>query len=490
MDLDLTAEAGTLATRIASALGKRMANGVLGAGERLPSVRRLADRLAVSPFTVVAAYDRLVADGLVVARAKSGFFVAPRQQGSRLLTLDPLGDQAGPSAKTGVNPIWMMRRSLTLDPLQPKPGCGWLPQDWLPEAALRSALRALARAPETRLLEYGVPLGFRPLRDLLARRMNELEIPAAPEHVLLMDGASQAIDLVCRYLIEPGDAVLVDDPGYFNFHAAVRAQRGTLLSVPMTAQGPDLAALDALAAQHRPKLYLTNAGLQNPTGARLGLATAHRLLALAQRHDFRILEDDIFRDFEARPGLRLAALDGLQRVIHLGSFSKTLSAATRLGFLAADPATIADLADLKLAMSFGNNELSAQLVYRLLSDGSYRKHVGAIRDRLARTRFQVAKKLTSLGFKPWLGAQADAGEGMFLWMELPHHPRQPTLTAEDLAAEDLAAEDLAIRAQEEGIVLAPGNVFSPAGAWPRHLRFNVAQSLDPRIYTFLKAQLF
>ncbi len=166
--------------------------------------------------------------------------------------------------------------------------------------------------------------------------------------------------------------------------------------------------------------------------------------------------------------------------MHLGSFSKTLSAATRLGFLTADPATIADLTDLKLAMSFGNNELSAQLVYRLLSDGSYRKHVGAIRDRLARTRFQVAKKLTSLGFKPWLGAQVDAGEGMFLWMELPQHPRQPTLTAEDLA----------VRAQEEGIILAPGNVFSPAGAWPRHLRFNVAQSLDPRIYTFLKAQLF
>lgn len=477
MDLDLSTETGTLTQRIAQALGRRMASGALGAGERLPSVRRLADRLAVSPFTIVAAYDRLVADGLVLARAKSGFFVAPRAAVARPLTLDPL-----PSARTGVNPIWMMRRSLTLDPQQPKPGCGWLPQDWLPEAALRAALRALARAPETGLLDYGVPLGFRPLRELLARRMNELEIPAAPEHVLLMDGASQTIDLVCRYLIEPGDAVLVDDPGYFNFHAAVRAQRGTLLSVPMTETGPDLAVLEELAIKHRPKLYLTNAGLQNPTGARLGLATAHRLLALAQRHDFRILEDDIFRDFEARPGLRLAALDGLQRVIHMGSFSKTLSAATRIGFLSTDPATLADLIDLKLAMSFGNNELSAQLVYRLLSDGSYRKHVGAIRDRLARTRFQVGRKLTSLGFKPWLGTQADGGEGMFLWLELPQSVRRGRNAGWH------NAEDLAVLAQDQGIVLAPGNVFSPQAAWPRHLRFNVAQSLDPRIYTFLKAQ--
>jgi DNA-binding transcriptional MocR family regulator len=473
MDLDLNQESGPLTQRIAAALGKRMTTGALGAGERLPSVRRLAGRLGVSPFTVVAAYDRLVADGLVVARAKSGFFVAGRG-GTKPLSLDPL-----PNARMGVNPIWMMRRSLTLDPAQPKPGCGWLPEDWLPDVALRSALRALSRAPETGLLEYGVPLGYRPLRDLLARRLEEIEIPAAPDRLLLMDGASQAIDLVCRYLVEPGDAVLVDDPGYFNFHAAVRAQRGTLLAVPMTPTGPDLAAMEKLAAAHRPKLYLTNAGLQNPTGAKLGLATAHRLLGLAQRFGFRILEDDIFRDFEAQPGLRLAALDGLERVIHLGSFSKTLSAATRIGFLAADSATIADLADLKLAMSFGNNELSAQLVHRLLSDGSYRKHVAAIRDRLARVRFQVARKLASLGFIPWLGEGAEDGEGLFLWLAMP--------TGKD--GRTPLAVDLAVAAQDAGIVLAPGNLFSPEAAWPHHLRFNVAQSQDARIYSFLKSKI-
>ncbi|WP_374653178.1 PLP-dependent aminotransferase family protein [Dongia sp.] len=474
MDIDLASETGPLSCRIAAALGKRVTSGALGAGERLPSVRRLAARLRVSPFTVVAAYDRLVADGLAVARAKSGFFVAPRAQAARPLTLDPL-----PNARMGVNPIWMMRRSLTLDPRQPKPGCGWLPEDWLPDAALRSALRALSRAPETGLLEYGVPLGFRPLRDLLARRLNEIEVPVTPERIVLMDGASQAIDLVCRYLVEPDDAVLVDDPGYFNFHAAVRAQRGKVLSVPMTPAGPDLAVMEELAARHRPKLYLTNAGLQNPTGAKLGLATAHRLLALAQRHDFRILEDDIFRDFEAHPGLRLGALDGLQRVIHMGSFSKTLSAATRIGFLAADGATVADLADLKLAMSFGNNELSAQLVHRLLSDGSYRRHAAGIRDRLARVRFQVTRKLASLGFQPWLGDGAESGEGLFLWLALPT----------GRGGKRKLAADLAMTAQDAGIILAPGNVFSPEAAWPHHLRFNVAQSQDSRIFAFLKAQL-
>lgn len=473
MDLSLERETGPLTTRITQALTKRIAAGALGAGQKLPSVRRLADRLGVSPFTVVAAYDRLVAEGLITARAKSGFFVAPRgTAGGQPLALDPL-----PSRRTGINPIWMMRQSLTAGPDQLTPGCGWLPPDWLPDDAIRAALRALARQdPKStgrELVEYGVPLGYRPLRDLLARRLNELEIPAEPDRLLLTDSASQAIDLVCRYLVAPGDAVLVDDPGYFNFHAAVRAQRGSCIPVPMTPQGPDLDALDRLATSHRPKLYLTNAGLQNPTGARMGLAVAHRLLGLAQRHDFRILEDDIFRDFEAQPGLRLAALDGLDRVIHLGSFSKTLSAATRIGFLAADAATLTDLADLKLAISFGNNELSARIVHRLLSDGSYRKHVANLRDRLARCRFQVSRRLVNFGLTPWMEPATDPTEGLFLWMALP---------------DGRNAEDVAEAARDVGIILAPGKVFSVDHdeRWRSYLRFNVAQSLDPRLLTVLK----
>lgn len=478
MDLPLDRETGPLTARIARALGRRITTGALAAGQKLPSVRGLAARLSVSPFTVVAAYDRLVAEGLITARAKSGFYVATGSNAAnRPLSLDPL-----PSRRTGINPIWMMRQSLTAGPDRLMPGCGWLPADWLPDESIRAALRALARKDPAHsrandFVEYGVPLGFRPLRDLLARRLNELEIPAEPDRLLLTDSASQAIDLVCRYLVAPGDAVLLDDPGYFNFHAAVRAQRGKCLAVPMTPQGPDLEALDRLAAAHRPKLYLTNAGLHNPTGARMGLAVAHRLLGLAQRHDFRILEDDIFRDFETQPGLRLAALDGLNRVIHLGSFSKTLSAATRVGFVAADAATLADLADLKLAMSFGSNELSARLIHRLLGDGSYRKHVTSLRDRLARHRFQVLKRLTALGLTPWMDAGSDPAEGLFLWMALPAGHN---------------AEAVAQAARAAKVILAPGKVFSPNAAddrWAGHLRFNVAQCLDPRLPIVLKTIL-
>ncbi|TDQ83288.1 DNA-binding transcriptional MocR family regulator [Dongia mobilis] len=479
LDFSLEPETGALSARIAAAIGRKIRTGAAGPGEKLPSVRKLAARLAVSPFTIVAAYDRLVAEGLVMARPKSGFFVAaPAAAPRATLSLDPL-----PSSRTGINPIWMMRQTLSTGSDREKPGCGWLPPDWLPDSALRAALRTVARTgtrstEAADLVEYGVPLGFRPLREMLARRLNELEIPAETDRLLLTDSASQAIDLVCRYLVAPGDTVLVDDPGYFNFHAAVRAQRATCLAVPLTPTGPDLDVLERLAAVHRPKLYLTNAGPQNPTGARLGIACAHRLLDLARRHDFRILEDDIFRDFEARPGIRLAALDALQRVIHIGSFSKTLSAAMRIGFISADPATLADLADLKLAASFGNNEVSARAIHRLLADGSYRKHVAALRDRLARCRGLVMKRLTRIGLRPWLPAAAETGEGLFLWMELP------------LGQDALPVAHLA---RQRGMILAAGAIFSPNdetdGRWSTYMRFNVAQSQDPQLASFLSAAL-
>ena len=260
--------------------------------------------------------------------------------------------------------------------------------------------------------------------------------------------------------------MLIDDPGYFNFQAMLRAQRITVVGVPATPVGPDLAAFAALAGEHRPKLYLTTSTLHNPTGATLSNATAHRLLKLAEAYDLIVVEDDIFADFDAAPSPRLAAMDGFERVIHLGSFSKTLSAATRCGYIVAKRDWIEGLTDLKLATSFGHHDLSAQLVGRILADGGYRRHVEVLRTRLARARDKVVGQLRALGLVPWLVPQA----GMFVWVELP---------------EGADSAVLALKALARNIVLAPGNVFSVTQSAGRFLRFNVAQCEDPALFTVL-----
>jgi DNA-binding transcriptional MocR family regulator len=156
----------------------------------------------------------------------------------------------------------------------------------------------------------------------LARRLNERDIAASPNGILLTDSATRSIDVVCRFLLQSGDTVLIDDPGYFNFQAMMQAQRVNVVGVPYTRTGPDLERFTAACIQHRPKIYLTTAVLHNPTGANVSVGTAHRLLKLAEAHDLILVEDCIYADLEARPSPGLAALDRFERVILVGSFPR------------------------------------------------------------------------------------------------------------------------------------------------------------------------
>lgn len=453
-----TAGIGRIGLVTASVEG-RIASRSLGPGARLPSVRAQAETLGVSRSTVVEAYDRLVAAGVIVSRPGSGFYVAGRTAPLALADLAPRLDRS-------VDPLWVSRQSLEASEDVAKPGCGWLPASWLPEEALRKALRAAARGPAEALTDYAVPLGHPGLRALVARRSEERGVPARAEATMLTESGTQALDLVCRFLLEPGDAVLVDDPCYFNFHALLRAHRARAVGVPMTPAGPDPEAFGAAVAAHRPRLYLTNSALHNPTGASLTPAVAHRVLTICEQAAVTIVEDDIFADFERVASPRLAALDGLRRVVQVGSFSKTLSASIRCGWVSARADWIEALADLRIATAFGGGRFHAEVVHAVMIDGSYRRHVEALRRRLDRARAKVARDLGRLGLVPW----TEPTGGLFLWCRLP---------------EGLAAAAVAQRALAEGVVLAPGDAFSPSGRGADFLRFNVAQSGDPRVVPVL-----
>jgi DNA-binding transcriptional MocR family regulator len=341
----------------------------------------------------------------------------------------------------------------------------------MPQAALMKAMRTLGRRHHTPYLtDYGEPRGLAPLRQWLSRRLADQGIAAAPDQIRLTDSGTPAIDLICRFLIEPGDTALVDDPCYFNFIAMLRAHRARIVSVPHTPTGPEMESFAKVVAEHRPRLYITNSALHNPTGATLSPAKAHRLLKLAEAHGLLIVEDGIFMDFERDTGQRLAAFDGLDRVIHIGSFSKTLSAALRSGFIAARPDWVEGLIDLKLATSFGSDPFAAELVFAVLSDGFYRKHVDSLNRRLAQAMGETLERLKALGFRPW----HEPNGGMFLWLELPG---------------GLDSADVARRALAENIVLAPGNVFSPSQSAANYMRFNVAQSRSARLFTVLEKAL-
>jgi DNA-binding transcriptional MocR family regulator len=200
------------------------------------------------------------------------------------------------------------------------------------EMGIRQSLSALARKNGTHLLEYGNPLGYLPLREQFAQMLSELGIAARASQIVLTQGTSQALDLIIRHFVKPGDAVLVDDPGYYNLFGNLRLHGARLVGVPRNPDGPDLAALEQLASEQKPRIYFTQSVMQNPTGTDMSPHVSFRVLQLAERFDFLVVEDDIFCDLQIRKTPRLAALDQLNRVIYARSFSKTLSGSLRVGF--------------------------------------------------------------------------------------------------------------------------------------------------------------
>lgn len=425
----------------------RIEAGLLRPGARLPSVRKLASDWGVSRFTAVEAYDRLTAAGWAEARRGAGFYARVPSQGA------PMTDaKAREPMPAGASATWLLGAMLRTAEVERSPGAGLIPATWLDGTLAARALRAASREADM-ALGYGDPCGDPSLRRALTRRLGELGIPVQPEAIVTTLGATQALDVVIGALVTPGDVVVVDDPAFFLPFAQFAAREARVVGVPWAGDGPDLAALEELLTRHRPRLYLTTATLHNPTGGSLSPAKAFRLLKLAEATGTWIVEDDTYGDLAMHPPPRLAALDGLTRVLYLGSFSKTLAPGWRVGYVAAPLALVGQLVERKLIAGITTPQPAEVAVASILEDGAYRRHVSRLRDRVAHARARALKAVMSAGFTPL----EPAGEGMFIW-----------------ARGEVDSQVLATNLWAEEIVAAPGALFSPSGAPTPWTRINVA----------------
>lgn len=450
-----------LVTQIVEGLRRMVADQSLKPGTKLPSIRAFAATHGVSVFTVVEAYDRLVAQGWLVSRANAGFFVKRRADEA------PSGEAPVPDLRFDAS--WYLQQIFESRNLPVKAGCGWLPHDWLFEEGVRRSLRQLG-SDGVELGGYGSPHGHMALRTLIAETLGEQQIAVTADHVLLTQGSSQALDLAARRLVKPGDAVLVDDPGYPNLMFMLRFREARLIGVPRTPQGYDLAALEALIVEHRPVAFFTQPRLQSPSGSVAPIAQLYRVLQLAEAHGLMLVENDIYADMDPQQRPSLASLDQLRRVVYVGSFSKTISPNIRVGYLVASPALSDDLTQLKMVSGLTSSDITERIAFGALTEGRWRKHLKAVRDRLADAHGRVGQRLSALGFELFGEPKA----GMYLWA------RHPDLTD---------AAELSRLAAGEGIMLGPGHLFLVQPRPTGWMRFNVAFSDDGRLYAFLAAQI-
>ncbi len=447
----------TLVEQIVSAFQARIEQGMLRAGSRLPSIRQFATEQKVSRFTVVEAYDRLVARGYVESRRGSGFFVRARQP-----VIRSSDREWAESPSSDVDVVWLLRNMFKRMPPAQMPGAGVLPVSWLDAPLIAQSVRSLGRHSGAAFLDYGHPQGYLPLREQLQARLAEHEIPAPPEALLTTSGVTQALDIVAQHYLQAGDVVLVDEPSWFLLFGRFSTLGVRVVGVPRTVAGPDLEKLDALMSSLRPKLFFTTSVLHNPTGTSMRSAYAYRLLRLADKHDVMIVEDDVYSDLhpggQASPGTRLAALDGLSRVIYLGGFSKTLAANLRVGFIAASEALITAFTDLKMLLQLTSSELGERVVYRVLSEGHYRRHLQRLRQRLEQKREPVLRHFERLGYPVF----AEPTAGMYVWVNL-----------------GVDASRVAQLMIEADYLTAPGSLFLPDQRPSTWMRFNLTTSDEP-----------
>lgn len=449
-----------IVARISAAIDQ----GLLPAGKRMPALRAAALEHGVSKNTMVEAYDRLVARGRLEARRGSGFYVKPPSAG----VMEAI---AAPHFVEAVDVVTLLREQLQ-QVHAVRVGDGRPPASWMEESEIGRYLRPGAgRSSQPVSHGYGDPIGYPPLRNALALMLSERSIAVSPEQILMTFGANHGLDLIIRHLLRPGDKVLVDAPGYYPLYGKLRYAGVEAIGVRRLADGPDLDDLGAQIAQHAPKIFFTQSLAHNPTGGSISLPVAHRLLQIAARAGLHVVEDDPFGDVLPPTHPRLAALDQLDRVIYLGTFSKTLSASLRIGYIATSPPLAAALANMKMLTVVNSSGYLERMVGDLIIAGQYRHHLRRLRERIARANVKARTALDRLGLSPLVPSTG----GYYLWVDLP------------LGMDDLA---LAARASRQGIFIAPGTVFFPGRDKVRPgMRINIAYADDPAFIQFVKSEL-
>jgi DNA-binding transcriptional MocR family regulator len=456
----------SLTEQLAGRFAGRIRNRLLAPGSRLPSVRECARQHGVSPSTVVAAYDQLLAQGLVEARKNRGFFVreAASVRGEESVAVAGSVVRApthGPTSRRAAPPVnatALIRGMFHKISNKPQPGMGVFPPEWMESTIMPAAVRKVTgtRALHEFSLQYGEPMGDGMLRRALANKLGALSLTASPEQIITTVGATHALDIVSRTLLRPGDPVMVEEPGWAVEFARLNALGMRLLPVPRRADGPDLDVMARYCELHQPKLYISVSVFHNPTSYCLTPGSAHRVLQLANRHGFHIVEDDTYSHLAPAHAPRLCSLDGLQRTIYVSGFAKILAPNWRIGFLAAPPQLVEQLLDTKLLATLTTPALLERALAHCIEQGQLRRHAERIRTRLDAARSRSVKLATNAGCR-----FAAEPAGLFGWVD----------TGVDTDA-------LAQRMLDEGYLLAPGALFHAERKPSTLMRINFATTQD------------
>jgi GntR family transcriptional regulator / MocR family aminotransferase len=361
--------------------------GRLSAGARLPSTRALAADLAISRNTAAGAFDQLLAEGYIEGRPGAGTFVA-KELPEQLLRVSP-GAPARTRHRAPAPELSRRGRMLASIPLAAATrdgasACAFRPGipalDLFPRDLWARLAARLYRQSKVNLFSYGDPAGYPPLRRAIAEYLRAARgVNCSWEQVIVTSGSQQALDLAARVLLDPGDTAWVEDPGYLGVRGAWTAAGIRCAPVPVDAEGLSVVQGERLAP--RARMAYVSPSHQYPLGVTMSLARRMALLAWAQRRSAWIAEDDYDSEFRyaGRPLAALQGLDTAGRVIYIGTFSKVLFPALRLGYLVAPAAAVDAFVTARALADRHPPVLSQALVAEFLGEGHFARHIRRMR---------------------------------------------------------------------------------------------------------------
>lgn len=436
-----------LYSHLVSLLESAIARGELPSGSRVPPERALAQQLKISRTTVVSAYRELESRGLLRGYVGRGTFVcaAPEPEGTPFAWRGKIAAAALRSSDSTLRDV--VRNSADARLLSLAAGGPAL--DRFPNEAFLEAVTQALATDSSAIWGHGPAEGQLALRTAIAERY---DVPR--ESVLILSGAQQGLDLLARCLIDPGDAVIMDRPGYLGAIQSFRAAGAKLIGWDILRADSD--ELEDLLVRYRPKLIYTNPTFHNPTGVTMPMRMRRELLSLAQRYRVPIVEDATYRDlyFTGVPPPSLRDLDDHNLVIYLNSFSKVMAPGLRLGWIAAAPSIVEQIAIIKQRLDPHTPNLVQLALARLMQQGAFDSHLRGLRTEHAKRSTQMIAAIQR-HMPPGSIRFARPTGGLYLWCRL---------------GAGLSATALHDRALAAGVTFVPGPAFYPDPAGDSELR--------------------
>jgi DNA-binding transcriptional MocR family regulator len=435
--------------------------GALPPGERLPSIRNLADEVQVNKLTVIEAYGILEAEGLIHSRPSAGYFVNDRIQTIPLESnfapaQDVIIQEQGCSSFSEqiTASLQAIQRGNLIDFSSGFPQLSEL------ENLQRIAKRALGRATGRSLFQYEFPQGQLLLRQQIASGLVQQGLDVTSENIIVTSGSQQALSLLMQHHIQPGDWVIVESPTYHGVLSVLEKLRAKVIGIPMTAAGMNLELLQQYLQSHQPKLIYTISTLHNPTGLTTSQEHRQHLMTLAEAYQCHVIEDNAYEglSFMAAPA-PIKALDRHDWVTYISTFSKTLIPGLRVGYMVVTGQHYQPILEQKLLHDLHSSTVSQAIVSEYLSSGLYRRHLVRLRANTLQSRNAMLQALETY-FPADVSWTVPQG-GFFLWVHLPDYVSIQAIRQEALA---------------QNVLIASGSAFFPDQQGYPAMRLNFSRS--------------